>query len=65
MISYEDIPEADNESQPQDYHNNEQAPGMFDSCIDMEVALPSGLDGGLFHAKVKRREMDRDGKPIR
>ena len=64
VISNEDIPEAGSKSQPQDDHNTEQTPEMFDSYIDMEVALPRGLDGGLFHAKVKRREMDRARNPI-
>ena len=65
MINEVDIPVADNESQPQDDHNTEQTPEMFDSYIDMEFTIPRGLDGGLFHAKVKQRAMVCDGDPIR
>ena len=58
VISDEDIPETKNESQPQDDHNTEQKLEIFDSYIDMVVALPRVLDDGLFHAKVKWRAMD-------
>ena len=64
MINDEEIPEANNKSQTQDGHNNEQTPEMFDSYIDMEVALPRGLDGGFIHARLKWRVMDCDRNPI-
>ena len=31
---------------------------MFDSYIDMKTGLPRGLDGKLYHEKVKRRAVD-------
>ena len=33
---------------------------MFDSYIDMEIGLPRGLDGELYHAKLNRCLVDRD-----
>ena len=64
MISDEDIPEADNKSQPKDDHNTEQTHEMFESYTDMEVVLPMGLDGRFFHTNIKRLVMDRDRNPI-
>ena len=64
MIRNEKIHEDYNEQQPQYDHNTEQTPEMFDSYIDMEVALPRRLYGGLFNSKVKRRAMGRDINPI-
>ena len=37
---------------------------MFDSYIDMEICLPKGLGVELYHAKVKRCAVDRDGIPF-
>ena len=37
---------------------------MFDLYINMEVGLPRGNDGELYHATVKRRTLDDDGKPL-
>ena len=37
---------------------------MFDSYIDIEIGPPRGLDGELYHAKVKRHEVDRNGIPV-
>ena len=34
---------------------------MIDSYIDMEIELSRGLDRELYHAKVKRRAVDRNG----
>ena len=34
---------------------------MFDSYIDMEIGLPRVLDRELYHDKVKRYSVDRDG----
>ena len=35
---------------------------MFDSYINMEVVIPRGNDGELYHATVKQRAIDDDGK---
>jgi hypothetical protein len=36
----------------------------FDPYKNMEIGLPRGEDGALQHARVKRRALDDDGKPI-
>ena len=36
---------------------------MFDSYIYMEIGLPMGLDGELYHDKVKSHAVDRYGIP--
>ena len=35
-----------------------------DGYIDMELGMPRGPEGQLLHAKVKRRAIDNDGKPL-
>ena len=57
VISNDGVPEADD-------HNAVETPEMFDSFINMEVGLPRGNDGELYHAIVKRRVVDDDGKPL-
>ena len=37
---------------------------VFDSYINKEVGLLRGNDGELYHATVKRREIDDYGKPL-
>ena len=37
---------------------------LEDNYINMEIALPRGDDDQLQHARVKRRAVDQDGKPI-
>ena len=37
---------------------------MFDSYIEMEIGLPRGLYGELYHAKVKSRAIYRYGIPV-
>ena len=37
---------------------------LEDNYVNMEIALPRGDDGQLQHARVKRRAIDQDGKPI-
>ena len=66
MSNNETIPKADNEkkSQSQDDRNTKQTPEMFNSYVNMEFALPRGLDSELFHSKVKRCAVDCDGNPI-
>ena len=39
-------------------------PDIFDSYINMEVRLPRVNDGELYHATVKRRAIDDNGKPL-
>ena len=54
VIADETIPQADN-------INNSD---VLDGYVNMEVALPRGEEGKLEHAIVKKRAVDRDGKPI-
>ena len=43
---------------------DDDPPEMFDNYIDMEVGLPRGVDGEVYHARVKRRVVDSNDKPI-
>ena len=45
-------------------NNMVEMPDMFDSYINMEVGLPRGNDGEIYHAMVKRRVIDDYGKPL-
>ena len=38
--------------------------GEHDAYLNMEIGLPRGDDDGIVHARVKRRAVDEDGKPI-
>ena len=42
----------------------EPTPDTFDAYLNMELGLPRGDDDALCHATVKRRAVDKDGKPI-
>ena len=39
-------------------------PDTFDGYLSMEIGLPRGDDDELQHARVKRRAVDEDGRPI-
>ena len=54
VIADETIPE-------QDSINNSD---VLDGYVNMEIAMPRGEEGQLQHAIVKKRAVDRDGKPI-
>ena len=41
-------------------NNMVEMPDMFDSYINMEVGLPRGNDGEIYHAMVKGREIYDD-----
>ena len=59
VISDNDVPEADEEQLKEEPTNTTK---MFDSYIDMEIARHlRGLYGELYHAKVKRCAVHRDG----
>ena len=53
VISDSSIPDAE-----------EYTPDTFDGYLNMEIGLPRGQDDELLHAKVKRRAVDEDGKPV-
>ena len=53
VISDNTIPEQD------DYTED-----TFDGYLKMEIGLPRGDDDELHHAKVKRRAVDEDGRPV-
>ena len=43
---------------------DQYTPDSFDGYLNMEVDMPRGSDGELQHAKVKRRAVDDEGRPI-
>ena len=45
-------------------NNAVDMPEMFDSYINMEVGLPRGNDGELYHETVKWRAINADGNPL-
>ena len=51
MISEDGVPEDDD-------NNAVETPEMFNSYINMEVGLPRGIDGELYHATFKRRAIN-------
>ena len=57
MISDDGVTEADD-------NNADAIPEMFDLYINMEVGLPRGNDGELYHATVKRNAINDDGKTL-
>ena len=57
IISDESIPDADDDKAANDTE-------MFDPYLNMEIDLPRGDDFNLHHARVKRRAVDEDGKPV-
>ena len=57
LISGDDVPEADD-------NNAVKTPDMFDSYINMKVVLSKQNFCELYHATVKRRAIDDDGKPL-
>ena len=74
VIKDDNVPEADDEN---DYNidkikeggvttcsTGSETPEMFDSYINMEVALPQGGEGEFLHARAKRRALDTDGKQL-
>ena len=63
VINDDSVPEADEEQQSQK-EKDETTQEIFDSYIDMEVGLPRGADNELYHAKVKRRAVDKSGVPM-
>ena len=58
VVNDESIPEADDVNEEEEYTTE-----AFDNYINMEIGLPRGDDGGLYHAVVKRRATDVNGKP--
>ena len=42
----------------------EYTPDTFDGYLSMQIGLPRGPDDELHYAKVKRRAVDEDGKPV-
>ena len=61
-INDESIPEADDAEKVNESEN--YTTEAFDNYINMEVGLPRGDDDQLYHARVKRRAIGEDGKPI-
>ena len=53
MINDTSVPDAE------DY-----TPDTFDGYLSMEIGLPRGQDDELQYAKVKRRAVDEDGRPV-
>ena len=45
-------------------NNAVETPEIFYSYINMDVGLPRGNGGELYHVTVKRRSIDDDGKPL-
>ena len=35
-----------------------------DNYVNMEINIPRGVEGEIEHARVKKRALDRDGRPI-
>ena len=68
MINDDDIPEADEESESFKEEDEKTVsssyPSTFDPYLHMEVGLPRGSDDQLYHARIKRRATDSEGKPI-
>jgi hypothetical protein len=62
-ISDDSVPEADTD-QTQQEQKEEFTPEIFDHYVNMELGLPRGNDGELYHAVVKKRAIDDNGKPI-
>ena len=58
FISDYDVPH-DDEEQPKEEPTH--TPEMFDSYIDIGIGPPRGLDVELYHAKVKRCVVDKNG----
>jgi hypothetical protein len=54
VIADETIPEQDN------IYNSD----VLDGYVNMDIAMPRREEGQLQHAVVKKRAVDRDGKPI-
>ena len=50
-------------SEADDNTDNTQ-PNSFDACIDIELALPCGVDGEMIHVTVKNRKFVNKGKLI-
>ena len=59
VIDDENVPHED-VAPPQD----DEPPEMFDNYINMEIGLPRGKGGELYQARVKRRVVDSNEKPI-
>ena len=57
VINNNGVPEADD-------NNASETPGMFDLYINMEVGLPKGNDGEIYHETFKRRAINDDRKPL-
>ena len=60
VISDDDVPNAEHDNIPE--INIHEAAN--DGYIDMELGMPRGAEGQLLHARVKRRAVDSDGKPL-
>ena len=57
VISNDGVPDAND-------NNAVETTEMFDSYIKMEVGLPRGNDGKLYHAMVKRCAIYDDGNQL-
>ena len=64
VISDDDVPDADHEGEPEDPNPINIHEVSNDGYIDMELGMPRGAEGQLLHARVKRRAVDNDGKPL-
>ena len=69
VISDDSIPEADvaqKNIEDEDKDVTEETPSSdaFDPYLGMEVGLPRGADNQLYHARVKRRAVDKDGELV-
>ena len=61
VLSDDDVLHADQEQLKEESTHTLE---ILDSYIDMEIGLPRGLDGELYHAKVKSHAVDRDSKLV-
>ena len=62
VISDDDAPHNDEEQMKEEPTHT---PKICDAYIEMEIGLPRGLDGELYHAKVNHRAVDRDSILVR
>ena len=61
VISDDDAPHNDEEQMKEKPTHTLK---IFDTYIEMEIGLPRGLDGELYHANVKPPAVDIDGIPV-
>jgi hypothetical protein len=66
IINDEGVPEADEEQKKYEKEDSkpESSSDAFDPYLGMEVGLPRGDDDRIYHARIKRRAVDREGELI-